>query len=61
MIINEIKKIPSHHDLDIIIYYYHVQYGLDISCFATAIQVLVDFHISCDIVYMCMSPTLNRS
>ena len=35
-----------------------MQYGLDISCFTTAIQVLVDFHVSRDIVYMCMSPTL---
>ena len=55
---NRNQKIPPHHDLDIIIYYYHVQYGLEISCFAIAIPILVDSHVSRDIVHMCMSPTL---
>ena len=55
---NQNQKIPLHHNLDIFIYYYHVQYCLDISCFATAIQILVNFHVSCDVVLSCMSPTL---
>ena len=53
------QKIPSHHNLYIFIYYYHVQYRLDISCFVTAIQILVDFHVSRDVVGSCVSPTLS--
>ena len=55
---NQNQKNPSRHNLYIFIYYHHVQYRLDISCFATAIQILVDFHVSRDVVGSCMSPTL---
>ena len=35
------SKNPCYHDLYIYIYYYHVQYGREIFCFASAIQNFV--------------------
>ena len=40
------QRIPLHHDINISIYYYHAQYGLDIFCFASAIQIFVEIPLN---------------
>jgi hypothetical protein len=39
------RKNPSHHNF-FFTYYHHVQYGLEIYCFATAIQKFVLCHVT---------------